>query len=116
MKKEATKSDKRERRHQRVRARVSGTALRPRLAVYRSNRAVYGQLINDDEGVTLLSSKTDTAAKSSKMKLAFSAGESMGKVAKGKQITHVVFDRGGFIYTGSIKAFADGARKGGLLF
>ncbi len=116
MKKGSTKLEKRERRHLRVRARISGTALRPRLSVYRSNKAVYGQLIDDDLGVTLLSTKTDMTEKLSKMKLAFSAGERMGKDAKGKKITHVVFDRGGFIYTGSVKAFADGARKGGLSF
>ena len=110
------KTEKRERRHKRIRAKVIGTMSRPRLAVYKSNRGVYGQIIDDEKGTTLASVQTDTSTKKPLKERAFDAGKSIATAGKTKSITHVVFDRGGFVYTGSVKAFADGAREGGLIF
>ena len=95
------------RRHNRIRAKVKGTPARPRLAVYRSNRYMEAQVIDDTVGKTLLSAKMDDAVK---------LGEDIAKRAKAAGITKVVFDRGGFRYTGSVEALADAARKGGLEF
>jgi len=96
-----------QRRHNRIRAKVKGTPLRPRLAVYKSNRYLEVQVIDDTKGVTLFSAKMDDAQK---------LGEHIAKSAKQKGISKVVFDRGGFRYTGSIAKLADAARKGGLEF
>ena len=101
MDKAIAKRLKRVTRHKRIRAKVKGTAERPRLAIYRSNRDIYAQLINDDLGVTL------AAAKSS---------AELVKAAEAKKIKKVVFDRGGFIYAGRIKMFAEECRKAGLEF
>lgn len=106
-----TKQKNRARRHKRVRARVKGTHERPRLSVFRSARHIYAQLIDDHEGVTLLSVKGDSKADS-----AFKVGEGVAKKALEKGIKEVVFDRGGFAYHGRIKALAEGAREGGLRF
>lgn len=95
------------RRHNRIRAKVQGTSERPRLCVYRSNRFVEAQVIDDTAGRTLLSAKMDDAVK---------VGEDIAKRAKAAGITRVVFDRGGFRYTGQIAALAEAARKGGLEF
>jgi len=97
----------RARRHNRIRAKVSGTAVRPRLCVYKSNRYLEVQIIDDIAARTLVSVKLDDATK---------AGVEIAKKAKEKGITKVVFDRGGFSYTGRIAALADAARKGGLEF
>src|SRR6478609_8793205 len=94
-----TKEQARQRRHRRVRAKLSGTAARPRLAVYRSNARIYAQLIDDEAGHTL------AAASSGEKQLAKTAG-----------IETVVFDRGGYLYHGRVKALADAAREGGLDF
>ncbi|MBI5004578.1 MAG: 50S ribosomal protein L18 [Candidatus Lloydbacteria bacterium] len=119
------KVEKRERRHRRIRAKVKGTEARPRLAVFKSNRYLYGQLINDDKGVTVaavsdaaLSEKksASASAKATKTERARLLGKALAEAAMKKKITTAVFDRGGFIYTGRIKAFAEGAREGGLLF
>ncbi len=96
-----------QRRHNRIRAKVKGTAERPRLAVYKSNRYLEAQVINDDLGRTIVSAKMDDAEK---------LGTAIAKGAKEKGIEKVVFDRGGFRYTGSIAALAAAARKGGLIF
>ena len=96
-----------ERRHNRIRAKVKGTPERPRLAVYKSNRYLEAQVIDDTVGKTLFSAKMDDAQK---------LGEAVAKGAKAKGIEKVVFDRGGFRYTGSIAKLADAARKGGLEF
>jgi large subunit ribosomal protein L18 len=96
-----------ERRHNRIRAKVKGTPERPRLAVYKSNRYLEAQVIDDVAQRTLFSAKMDDAVK---------LGEHIAKTAKAKGIVKVVFDRGGFRYTGSIAVLADAARKGGLEF
>ncbi len=96
----------------RIKAKVSGTSDRPRFAVFRSNRSISGQLIDDVLGVTLvakyMTGKNQTAG--------HALGAELAKAAKDKHITTVVFDRGGFRYHGVIKAIADGAREGGLKF
>ncbi len=114
----------RQRRHLRVRNKVQGTADRPRLAVYRSLRNIEGQLVDDDAGRTLLGLSTLCAelkdfkaeGKNRRVEEAFAAGKLLAEKAKAQGVTSVVFDRGGFRYHGRIKAFADGARDGGLEF
>ena len=108
-----TKTALRDRRHGRIRARVSGTPARPRLVVYRSNKFVSAQVIDDTVGKTLASAR---GAKGSLMTQAKAVGVAIAKVASAKGITKVVFDRGGYEYTGRIKALADAAREGGLQF
>ena|SRR3989344_2215151 len=110
-------SQKRIARHQRIRAKVSGTGARPRLFVFRSNQHVYAQLIDDQEGKTLVVA-TDKEVKDGKTKLEKAAlvGELIAKKAIEKKIKTVVFDRGGYIFHGRIKGVAEGARKGGLVF
>lgn len=110
-----TKSALRARRHARVRARVSGTAERPRLAVYKSNRFVSAQLIDDAAGKTLAAAH-GRKFKGSQSVQAKAIGEAIAKQAKAAGIGSVVFDRGGFRYAGLIKALADAAREGGLAF
>lgn len=107
-------------RIKRVRSKIFGTAKRPRLSVYKSNKFIYGQLIDDDKGKTLLSVsdkelklKDAKTTKSDKAKL---AGQKLAEKAKVKKITQVVFDRGSYRYHGRVKSFADGAREGGLKF
>jgi len=97
----------RERRHNRIRAKVQGTPERPRLAVYKSNRYLEAQVIDDTVGKTLASVKMDDAK---------AAGAEIAKKAKAAGITAVVFDRGGFRYTGGIATLAEAAREGGLKF
>ena len=97
----------RTRRHNRIRAKVKGTAARPRLAVYRSNRFVEAQVIDDDAGKTLVSAKMDDAK---------ALGTDIAKRAKAAGITAVVFDRGGFRYAGRVARVAEAAREGGLKF
>lgn len=109
-----TKQFKRDRRHRRIRAKIAGTAKRPRLSVYKSNRFMYGQLIDDEKGVTLVSIRSVTGKKS--LEASLEAGKELASKAKAKKIAQVVFDRGGFSYVGTIKAFAEGAREGGLEF
>jgi large subunit ribosomal protein L18 len=117
MKGAGTKAEKRNRRHRRIRARVSGTSERPRLAVFKSNEHLYGQLIDDEKSVTLVSASTNTkGAKGTLRERAFAAGKELGERAKKKKITNAVFDRGGFMYIGNIKVFAEGARESGLAF
>jgi large subunit ribosomal protein L18 len=109
-------SSKRERKHKRVRSRILGSTERPRLSVFRSNRFVYAQIIDDEKGKTLLSVNTRKENSGSPIDQARSAGKKLGKVAKEKGIKKVAFDRGGYLYTGKIKSFAEGAREGGLDF
>ena len=113
----------RARRHARVRKKVRGTAERPRLVVYRSNRNVEGQLIDDDRGVTLAGVNTrlnddsvEVEELSGKVADSYAAGIRLAEIARKAGIEAVVFDRGGYRYHGRVKAFADGARKGGLKF
>ncbi|MBY0149409.1 50S ribosomal protein L18 [Neobacillus niacini] len=118
-----TKLDKnasRKKRHARVRAKLSGTAARPRLNVFRSNKHLYAQLIDDMGGVTLASASTmekDLNLEStSNVEAAKLVGELVAKRAVEKGITAVVFDRGGYLYHGRIQALADAARENGLQF
>ena len=100
----------------RIRSTISGTAKRPRLAVFRSNTSIYAQLIDDEAGKTLAATSSMKAGKGSKSEQAVSVGEEIATKAKELKIKEVVFDRGGFLYHGRIKALADAARKGGLKF
>ncbi len=108
-------SSPRDRRRKRIRAKISGTALCPRLSVYKSNTTTYAQLIDDENAVTLVASSS-MGVKGNKTSSAKAVGVEIAKLAKDKNIAKVVFDRGGFIYTGRIKALAEGAREGGLQF
>lgn len=114
-----SRTDARRHRHFRVRKKVHGTATRPRLAVFRSNRYIYAQIIDDDQGVTVAaaSSREGKLAKETlNVETANKVGELIGSRAKEAGIEEVVFDRGGFAYHGRVKALADGARKAGLEF
>ena len=112
----------RERRHIRVRKQVFGTTQRPRLAVFKSLSGIYAQIIDDMEGHTLISASTVDKELREKVKgmkkseQAKAIGQAVAERAKGKGISSVVFDRGGFRYVGRVKALADGAREGGLQF
>jgi large subunit ribosomal protein L18 len=113
----------RKRRHVRVRAKVSGTRVRPRLNVFRSSAHIYAQVIDDDRGHTLLAASDleqdvivragDGATKTARAR---AVGEVIGERAKAAGIDAIVFDRGGFIYHGRVKAVAEGARESGLVF
>jgi len=109
----------RQKRHGRVRNKISGTAARPRLNVFRSARHIYAQLIDDVAGVTLASaSSMDKGFGDSggNKEAAKKVGQQIASAAKGKGIEEVVFDRGGYLFHGRIKELADGAREGGLKF
>ncbi len=110
-----SKTAQRARRHLRLRARVIGTAERPRLAVYRSNKFVYAQLIDDDRAHTIASARV-TGKKVSQMEQAKIVGAEIAVAAKKLGVTKVVFDRGGFQYAGRIMALAEAARAEGLQF
>ena len=106
-------------RHLRVRSKISGTAERPRLDVFRSNSHIYAQLIDDVNGVTLAaagSNEKDFGANGGNCEGARKVGQLIAERAAGKGITEVVFDRGGYIYHGRVKELAEGAREGGLKF
>lgn len=104
------------RRQGRIRAKISGTADRPRLAVFRSNRFVYAQLIDDVNGTTLVSADSRDATGKTRSERAEEVGAKIAKAAQEKGIQGVLFDRGGYHYQGVVAALADGARKGGLAF
>ncbi|MCI6915403.1 MAG: 50S ribosomal protein L18 [Lachnospiraceae bacterium] len=112
----------REKKHLKIRNRFSGTNERPRLAVYRSNNHIYAQVIDDSQGKTLVSASTvekklaSELEKTNNVDAAVAVGTAIAERAKAAGITEVVFDRGGFIYTGKIKALADAAREAGLVF
>jgi large subunit ribosomal protein L18 len=111
------KTEKRERLHKKIRSRVSGTGERPRLCVFRSNRYMYAQLIDDVRGVTLASaSDISLSDKITKVERATVVGKKLAEEAKKNNITTVVFDRGGFSYRGRVAALAEGARAAGLNF
>jgi len=111
-----------ERRKIRVRKKVKGTTERPRLNIFRSNKHIYAQVVDDTKGMTIASASTRTkevagqAAKLKKTDVAKKVGEAVAKIALAKGIDKVVFDRGGYIYHGRIKSVADGARESGLKF
>jgi large subunit ribosomal protein L18 len=113
-----TRHQLRDRRHRRVRKKITGTAARPRLAVFRSNRGIFAQLVDDEGGRTLASASWLTLRdfKGSKTDQAAEVGKLLATAAKGAGVEEVVFDRGGFLYHGRVKALADGAREGGLKF
>lgn len=119
------KKNKRALRHRRIRGRIAGTAQRPRLHVFRSNTALYAQLVDDQKGVTLLSINDRSsvsgkgkakAGQTEKIIRAFEAGKTLAEKAKEKGFERILFDRAGYAYHGRVKAFADGARQGGLSF
>lgn len=112
-----SKTEKRQKIKRRVRRNIFGTAERPRLSVFRSNKEIYAQLVDDNAGVTLASaSSREKVAGGSKSEKSASVGKLIAEKAKAKGIETVVFDRNGFVYHGRIKALADGAREGGLKF
>ena len=122
MVKKVSRAKVRENKHRKLRNRFSGTAERPRLAVFRSNNHMYAQIIDDTVGNTLVAASTlekDVKAnleKTNDVKAAAAVGTAIAKKAIEKGITTVVFDRGGFIYQGKIQALADAAREAGLEF
>lgn len=109
-------------RHLRVRKKISGTAERPRLCVYRSLNGIYAQLVDDTQGVTLAAASTVEAelkakvAEMTKTQAAKEVGKAIAQRAVDKGCKSVIFDRGGYIYTGRVAALAEGAREGGLEF
>lgn len=116
-----SKNQSRQRRKVRIRKKVNGTAERPRLVIFRSNMHIYAQIINDQEGATLVSASTlglsrkEPGVHGDKTGAA-RVGQEIARLAREKNIGKVVFDRNGYIYHGRIKALADGAREGGLEF
>jgi len=127
----------RKRRHQRIRAKIKGTAERPRLCVFRSHKHIYAQVIDDEKGHTLVAAsdleikkpkipetkqktgtqKSETKKEfASKVKTAYQVGQLIAQKALKKKISQIVFDRGGYKYHGRVKALAEGAREGGLKF
>jgi large subunit ribosomal protein L18 len=113
-----TKREARERRHNRVRGKIQGTAERPRLVVFRSNRGIFAQLVDDTSGRTLASASWTALRESSadKTEQAKEVGKALAAAAKDAGIERCVFDRGGYLYHGRVKALAEGAREGGLTF
>ena len=113
-----TKEDIRARIHRRIRKRMSGTPARPRLAVFRSQSHIYAQVIDDDAGRTLAAASTLALGGSSgtKSERAAEVGKLLATAAKSAGVDTCVFDRGGYLYHGRVKALADGAREGGLEF
>ena len=122
MKKNRVKTERRNKIRRRIRSTITGTADRPRLAVFKSSKHVYLQLINDRENITITTVSSlsndlkEAIADKSKMEAAMLIGQTIAKIAKDQGIGKVVFDRGGYKYHGIIKAAADGARDGGLDF
>lgn len=115
-----SKTARRDKIRKRIRAKVSGTAELPRLSIYRSNKDIYAQIIDDNKGVTLCaaSSKLEGVAGVKDTKVAKSAlvGKKLAEIAVAAGIKKVAFDRGGYLYHGRVKSLADGAREGGLEF
>ena len=120
MGKSAKKLLKRNRLRKRLRSKVKGTESKPRLSVFRSNKEIYAQIIDDEQGTTLASCssriKDVSSQPLSKIEQSTLVGKKLAEVAKAKGVERVVFDRGGYQYHGRVKALADGAREGGLNF
>ena len=119
MVKQIDKNEARLRRHRRVRGKISGTAARPRLDVFRSAKHIYAQLIDDEAGVTLAAASTmdkDFEGFGGNAEAAKKVGLALAEKAKAAGISDVVFDRSGYVYHGRVAALADGAREGGLNF
>ena len=117
-----SKEQQREKRHRRVRKRINGTTARPRLCVHRSLSNIYAQIVDDSNGVTLVAAssmekdfRSDSSSKGN-VATAKKVGETLGRKAVEKGIKQVVFDKGGYLYHGRVKALADGAREAGLEF
>ncbi|MGI8547392.1 MAG: 50S ribosomal protein L18 [Gemmatimonadaceae bacterium] len=115
MKKPQTREQFRARRHFRVRKKVNGTAERPRLVVFRSEKHIYAQLVDDSTQHTLMT-VTDGGFSGKKVDKSFEVGKRIAERAKEAGLSQIVFDRGGYVYHGRVKAVADGAREGGLEF
>jgi large subunit ribosomal protein L18 len=114
-----TTREARLRRHRRVRGKIRGTAERPRLAVFRSNRGIFAQLIDDDAGKTVAAASwigLPKSFKGDKSEQASEVGKTLAQAAKKAGVESVVFDRGGYLFHGRVKALAEGAREGGLSF
>lgn len=114
-----TKEKRHIRRKLRVRSKIFGTGKRPRLSVYKSSTHIYGQVIDDEKGITIVAASDldlKRAEKTTKTETATLVGEALAKKAVAKKIKKVVFDRNGFKFHGRVKALAEGARKGGLIF
>ena len=105
-------------RHRRIRGKISGTAERPRLSIFRSTKNIYAQLIDDVAGVTLASASTldENVSDATKVEQAAAVGKAIAEAAKAKNISTVVFDRSGYLYHGRVQALADAARENGLDF
>lgn len=115
--KKESKNDMRIKRHKKIRQTVSGTDVTPRLCVFRSNTAIYAQVIDDVKGVTLVSSSSlELKCKNNNLEAAVAVGKDIAEKAKKAKINTVVFDRGGYLYHGRIKALAEAARENGLEF
>ena len=112
----ANKNDKRIRLKKKIRSKIAGTAMRPRLSVFRSNKFIYAQIIDDNTRKTLASANDAKITKGTKMERAREVGSMIAKVCKDLKIESVVFDRNGFIYHGRVQSLAEGAREGGLNF
>ncbi len=114
-----SKTARRNKVRNRIRGKISGTAQRPRLSVFRSNKQIYAQIIDDLNAVTLISASSKESGidqGSTKTEMAKQVGELLAKKAKEAGVEQVVFDRGGYLYHGRVKALAEGAREGGLKF
>ncbi len=113
-----TKLSRRQRIKQGIRKRITGTSERPRLSVYRSNKGIYAQVIDDNTGTTLVSASSlkEVAEKSPKIDQSRSVGKLLAEKAIATGIKEVVFDRNGYLYHGRVKSLAEGAREGGLIF
>ena len=112
-----SKTEKRQKIKRRVRRNIFGTAEKPRLSVYRSNKEIYAQIIDDNSGVTIVSaSSREAGVEGTKSEKSTTVGKALAAKAIAKGIETVVFDRNGFVYHGRIKALAEGAREGGLKF
>lgn len=112
-----TKTKRRDRIRKGIRKKISGTLERPRLSVYRSNSAIYAQIIDDATAHTLIAANSKMLTeKITPVQQAIEVGKLLAQKAQEKNITSVVFDRGGYLYHGRVKALADGAREGGLQF
>ncbi len=114
-----SKEARRKRIHYRIRKKIKGTASRPRISVFRSNKEIYAQIIDDVAGVTLASASSKDASISkegSKVEVSKSVGKLLAQKASEAGISSVIFDRGGYLFHGRVKALADGAREGGLQF
>ena len=111
-----SKESRRLRIKQSIRRRISGTAQRPRLSVFRSNKGIYAQLIDDVAGITLASASSNKLGKGNGIDASAEVGRQLASKALEKGVSEVIFDRSGYLYHGRIKSLAEGAREGGLKF